>query len=110
MYKPDPGNKLDQNGLPMYAFPFVQGNLRNNPLHLPIETIMEIDNGNYIMAAHAVLRVRKDQRTKKSSAQHKTPEGKTKNFLSIISEHSLSKFLDDEPDIYSVSDLKVRYR
>ena len=71
---------------------------------------MEIDNDNYMMAAQAVPRVRKDQRTKKSSAQHKTPEGKTKNFLYAVSEHSLSGFLDDEPDIYSVSDLKVRYR
>ena len=71
---------------------------------------MEIDNDNYMMTAQAASGMRKDHRTKKSSAQQKTPEGKAKNFLSIISEHSLSGFLEDEPDIYTVSDLKVRYR
>jgi len=29
--------------------------------------------------------------------------------LYAIEEHSLSKFLENEPDLYTVSDLKVRY-
>jgi len=29
--------------------------------------------------------------------------------LAAISEYSLSAFLENEPDLYSISDLKVRY-
>jgi hypothetical protein len=76
----------------------------------PIETIMETHNDNAMMAAQAALRVRKDHPAKKSSARQKTNEGGAKNVLYAVSEHSLSGFLEDEPDIYSVSDLKVRYR
>jgi hypothetical protein len=71
---------------------------------------METDNDKAMMTAQAVPRARKDHHTKKSSAKQKTNEGETKNVLYAVSEHSLSQFLEDEPDIYSVSDLKVRYR
>ena len=71
---------------------------------------MEIDNDKDMMTAQAAPRVRKDHRTKKSSAQQKTHDGEAKNVLYAVSEHSLCGFLEDEPDIYSVSDLKVRYR
>jgi hypothetical protein len=63
-----------------------------------------------MMTAQATPRVRKNHPAKKSAAQQKTPEGEIKNILYAVSEHSLSGFLEDEPDIYSVSDLKVRYR
>ena len=38
----------------------------------------------------------------------KTP-GKGGDALAKISEYSLRDFLDDEPDLYTVSDIKVRY-
>jgi len=71
---------------------------------------MEADNDTAMMTAQAIPRVRKDHHTKKSTAKQETNEGETKNALDAVSEHSLSKFLEDEPDLYSVSDLKVRYR
>ena len=61
-----------------------------------------------MMTSQAAPRVRKDHPAKKSSAQQKTKEGKGKNILYAVSEYSLCGFLEDEPDIYSVSDLKVR--
>jgi hypothetical protein len=71
---------------------------------------MEIDNDKDMMTAHTAPRVRKDHHTKKSFPKEKTKEGEAQNILYAVSEHSLSGFLEDEPDIYSVSDLKVRYR
>jgi len=71
---------------------------------------METDNDNHMMTAQAAPRVRKDHHIKKSSAKQNSKIVNTKNILYAISEHSLSGFLDDEPDLYSVSDLKVRYR
>ncbi len=32
----------------------------------------------------------------------------SENYLSLVSEYSLSEFLENEPDLYSISDLKVR--
>jgi hypothetical protein len=71
---------------------------------------MEADNDKALMTPQALPRVRTDHHTKKSSAKQETHEGEAKNALYAVSEHSLSKFLEDEPDLYSVSDLKVRYR
>jgi hypothetical protein len=76
----------------------------------PIETIMETDSDKAMMTVQAAPRVRKDHPEKKSAPRQKTHECETKNDLYAISEHSLSGFLENEPDIYSVSDLKVRYR
>ena len=76
----------------------------------PIETIMETENDKAMMTAQAAPRVRKNHPAKKSADQQKKHEGETKNILYAVSEYSLSGFLEDEPDIYSVSDLKVRYR
>jgi len=70
---------------------------------------MEIDNDKDMMTVQAAPRVRKDHHTKESSPKENTEEGGTKKILYAISEHSLSGFLDDEPDIYSLSDLKARY-
>jgi hypothetical protein len=77
---------------------------------VPIETIMETDNDKDMMTTQVAPRVRKEHPTKKSSAKQATGDDKIKNILYALSEHSLSGFLDDEPDLYSVSDLKVRYR
>jgi len=63
-----------------------------------------------MMTAQAAPRVRKNHPAKKSANQQKPHKGETKNILYAVSEHSLCGFLEDEPDIYSVSDLKVRYR
>jgi len=75
-----------------------------------IETMMEIDNDKDMMAVQAAHRGRKDHLPKKSSTERKAKEGGAKNVFCVVSEHSLSGFLEDEPDIYSVADLKVRYR
>jgi hypothetical protein len=39
-----------------------------------------------------------------------TEERQTEKYLSLVSEYSLLEFLENEPDLYSVSDLKVRYK
>jgi len=36
-------------------------------------------------------------------------EEQPENYLSLVSEYSLLEFLENEPDLYSLSDLKVRY-
>jgi hypothetical protein len=55
---------------------------------LPLENILETDNGNVIMTAQAAPLVRKD-RLQKTSAQQKTNKGGSKNLLYVVSEHSL---------------------
>jgi len=75
-----------------------------------IETIKDTENNRTMMAVQAAPWMRKNHPAKKSAAQQKTHEGEIKNSLYAVSEHSLSGFLEDVPDIYSVSDLKVRYR
>lgn len=37
-------------------------------------------------------------------------EEQPEDFLYLISEYSLREFLENEPDLYSLSDLKVRYK
>ena len=37
-------------------------------------------------------------------------EQQTENYLSRVSEYSLLEFLENEPDLYSLSDLNVRYK
>lgn len=59
------------------------------------------------MTARAAPRVQKDSAGKKTSGKKGTGG---KRALDAMAEYSLSGFLEDEPDIYSVSDIKVRYR
>ena len=60
------------------------------------------------MTARAASRAPADPPAKKNTArQKKTGKG---NALTTVSEYSLSEFLENEPDIYSVADLKVRYK
>jgi hypothetical protein len=47
---------------------------------------------------------------KKPGGKSKRTAGKKKAALYKVSEYSLSGFLDDEPDLYSVADLKIRYQ
>jgi len=49
----------------------------------------------------------KDHASKKA-ADKKSRRGPTS--LNTMAEHSLTGFLEEEPDIYAVSDIKVRYR
>jgi hypothetical protein len=47
---------------------------------------------------------------KKNPARQKKTDKLGTNALTALSEYSLSEFLENEPDLYSVSDLKVRYK
>ena len=62
-----------------------------------------------MMAAQSAPQVRKDHPAKKSSTKQNVKEGEPENLLYAVSEHSLSGFLEDESDMYSAADLKVRY-
>ena len=62
-----------------------------------------------IMTPQAASRMPKDHPAKKPGKPKIKKEGR-KDSLHDISEYSLSGFLDNEPDIYTVADIKVRYR
>jgi hypothetical protein len=62
------------------------------------------------MTARAISRVPKEHTGKKSTGKATKKPEKKKDMLSAISEYSLSDFLESEPDLYSVADVKVRYR
>jgi len=73
-------------------------------------TLMEPDGEKTSMTAEAASRLPKDDHGKKSSGKPAKAKEKRKDTLYAVSEHSLLGFFDDEPDLYSVADLKVRYR
>jgi hypothetical protein len=58
------------------------------------------------MTAQATPRVTKSHRANKSTRE-KNPGEDT---LCAVEEYSLSDFLETEPDLYTVADIKVRYR
>ena len=64
----------------------------------------------YLMSTEAAKRVSGSHQGKKPAGKPKRMAGKKKAGLNKVSEYSLSTFLDDEPDLYSVADLKIRYR
>jgi hypothetical protein len=68
---------------------------------------MEPDNDTVFMTVQAESRVPKDHPTKPVAGKKGSRD---KTALSAISEYSLGGFLENEPDIYTVSDIKVRYR
>jgi hypothetical protein len=70
-------------------------------------TIMDADSDTVLMTAQAAPRVPKDHPSKKAAGK-KGSRGTTA--LNAVAQYSLTGFLDEEPDIYSVSDIKVRYR
>jgi len=51
-----------------------------------------------------------DHSAKKDTGRQKKTQAPRKNALARLSEYSLLEFLENEPDLYSVSDLKVRYK
>lgn len=51
-----------------------------------------------------------DHPAKKNTARQKKTDKQGRNPLAALSEYYLSEFLENEPDLYSVSDLKVRYK
>ena len=63
-----------------------------------------------MMTARAASGMRKDPHTKKSPAKQAKKSSEGKDALYKVSEYSLSAFLDNEPDLYSVADIKVRYK
>jgi len=63
-----------------------------------------------MMAAQAAPRAPANPPVKKNTVRQKKTVRKDKNSLAAVSEYSLSEFLENEPDLYSVADLKVRYK
>jgi hypothetical protein len=59
------------------------------------------------MTAGTVARVPKQNPGKKISGRQITKKG-NREMLYAVAEHSLAGFLEDEPDLYSVADVKVR--
>jgi hypothetical protein len=60
-----------------------------------------------MMTAQAASRLPDDRPPEKTAGKK---QGGRKTALHVISDYSLSGFLEDEPDLYSVSDIKVRNR
>jgi hypothetical protein len=63
-----------------------------------------------MMTARAAPGMPKDPHTKKPPAKQAKKSSEGKDALYNGSEYSLSEFLNNEPDLYSVADLKVRYK
>lgn len=68
---------------------------------------METHDDSLVMAARTAPRVSRNVSRKK--AVGKISDGRSST-LDAAAEYSLKDFLTDEPDLYSVSDIKVRYR
>ncbi|MDO9323442.1 MAG: hypothetical protein Q7T80_00610 [Methanoregula sp.] len=62
------------------------------------------------MTVQAAKAASVDHPAKKNTARQKKTDKEGRNALEALSEYSLSEFLENEPDLYSVSDLKVRYK
>ena len=63
-----------------------------------------------MMAAQAAPRASANPPVKKNTARQKKTVRKDKSSLAAVAEYSLSEFLENEPELYSVADLKVRYK
>jgi hypothetical protein len=63
-----------------------------------------------IMTAQATSRVAKGHPPTKKMVKSPKKEGDAKDALYAVEEHSLSGFLENEPDLYTVADIKVRYQ
>jgi hypothetical protein len=63
---------------------------------------------NFIHEAASLMP--KDHHGKKSGGKAAKKPQKEKDMLTAAAEYSLSGFLDNELDLYSVADIKVRYR
>ena len=62
------------------------------------------------MTAQAASRVAKNHPPAKKPVESAGHKGEATNALYAVEEHSLSGFLENEPDIYTVADIKVRYQ
>jgi len=62
------------------------------------------------MTAQAASRVAKGHPAAKKIAKSPGKEGDAKDALYAVEERSLSGFLETEPDLYTVADIKVRNR
>ncbi|MGP8256468.1 MAG: hypothetical protein ACLQMU_12425 [Methanoregula sp.] len=62
------------------------------------------------MTAQAASRVTKGHPAPKKPAKSAGHEDTAKDALYAVEEHSLSGFPGNEPDLYTVADIKVRYR
>ena len=47
---------------------------------------------------------------RKTSGRQPEGKGKSRDALHQITEYSLREFLESEPDLYTVADIKVRYQ
>jgi hypothetical protein len=72
--------------------------------------IIVAESDPIVMTAEALPRPPKDHHGKKNPGRPVKKNSKSKDMLYAVAEHSLSGFLEDEPDLYSVADVKVRYR
>jgi hypothetical protein len=77
------------------------------PLPRHTTTIMEAHDDSLLMAARTAPRVSRDVTRKKTAGKSRVSRPST---LDAAAEYTLKDFLADEPDLYSVSDIKVRYR
>jgi hypothetical protein len=68
------------------------------------------DDDMDLMTARAAPGMRKDPHTKKPPAKQAKINSEGEDALYKVSEYSLSEFLDNEPDLYSMADIKVRYK
>lgn len=79
-----------------------------------IATLIDAECNTLVMTAQATARVPKENPGKENPGKKPSgrPSGKKgkREMLYAVAEQSLSGFLEDEPDLYSVADLRVRYR
>lgn len=68
------------------------------------------ESDSIVMTAEAVPRLPKDHHGKKTPGRPVKKDSKPRDMLYAAAEHSLSGFLENEPELYSVADVKVRYR
>ncbi|MFA4848460.1 MAG: hypothetical protein WC626_01910 [Methanoregula sp.] len=62
------------------------------------------------MITQGASRVPTDHPAKKNPSRQKKKDRQGKNALAALPEYSLSEFLENEPDLNSVSNLRVRYK
>jgi hypothetical protein len=72
-------------------------------------TLIDAECNTLVMTAEAAAREPKENPGKKPSGKPAGKKGK-REMLYAVAEQSLSGFLEDEPDLYSVADVRVRYR
>ncbi len=72
-------------------------------------TLIDAECNTLVMTAEAAARVPKENPGKKPSGRPAGKKGK-REMLYTVAEQSLSGFLEDEPDLYSVADVRIRYR